>query len=104
MDNPEENNLSLKNLKLNILARKFFISEKLIKLRNKEFCLMEYFMKNFGKVLSRTQLLEAVWDRNICCATNTVDVHVSGLRKKLRFFTGLNLIKTVHCIGYIFEF
>jgi two-component system copper resistance phosphate regulon response regulator CusR len=63
---------------------------------------MEYFLKNIGMILTRTQILEDVWDMNICCATNTIDVHVSRLRKKLKNLFKKDLIKTVHCIGYLF--
>lgn len=87
------------NLKLDLNSRKLFIGKIQIPLRNKEFSLIEYFLKNIGKVRSRTQILEDVWDRNILCPTNTVDVHISSLRKKLP----CNLIKTVHCIGYILD-
>ena len=90
-------------IKLDPISRTVFVSNETINLRNKEFCLMEYFMKNVDRVLSRTQILEDVWDRNICCPTNTVDVHVSTLRQKLSIFNCKDFIKTVHCIGYIFS-
>jgi DNA-binding response OmpR family regulator len=72
-------------------------------LRNKEYLLLEFLMKNFGKIVSRTEILEEVWDRNIFCNTNTVDVHVSKLRKKLVSFFKFSPIRTVHSVGYIFE-
>lgn len=89
--------------KLDSSSRKFFTHNRWIFLRNKEFCLLEYFMRNAGRVVSRTQILEDVWDRNICCPTNTVDVHVSALRRKLQDLQCKKLIKTIHCVGYIFE-
>lgn len=95
--------LCFKCLKLDCGGRKLFINGDKVVLRNKEFSLLEYFMNNVGRVLSRTQILEDVWDHNICCPTNTVDVHVSSLRKKLESFSSGYLIRTVHCIGYIFE-
>ncbi len=97
------NTIDLGALFLDIESRKFFVKEKNISLRNKEFCLLKYFMTNIGKVLSRTQILEEVWDRNICCPTNTVDVHVSSLRRKLKKSAKEDFIKTVHCVGYIFD-
>ncbi|MBI2634288.1 winged helix-turn-helix transcriptional regulator [Candidatus Peregrinibacteria bacterium] len=90
-------------LKLDVDSRKFFIGRRVIPLRNKEYSLLEYFMMNVGKVLSRTQILEDVWDRNIFCPTNTIDVHVSGLRQKLQAYTKRNPIKTIYCIGYMFD-
>lgn len=90
-------------LKLNLSSRKFFVLDQEIFLRSKEFSLMEYFLKNSGKVVSRTEILEDVWDRNICCSTNTIDVHVSSLRKKISDSKIGSTIRTVHCHGYILE-
>lgn len=90
-------------LKLDKNSRMFFISNRRVFLRNKEFNLMEYFMKNVDTVLSRTRILEDVWDRNIFCPTNTVDVHVSKLRQKLSANNCNAFIETVHCIGYKFS-
>lgn len=90
-------------LVINLSSRRVVVREDVVVLRNKEFSLLEYFVKNLGIVLSRTQLLEEVWDRNICCATNTVDVHVSSLRRIFLKHLGANPIKTIHCIGYMFE-
>src|SRR3989338_9516325 len=90
------------HLKIDMLTRRFFVGSNFIFLRNKEFSLITYFVKNMGRVVSRTQILEDVWDRNIFCPTNTVDVHVSSLRRKLKKCLRFELIKTVHCIGYRF--
>jgi DNA-binding response OmpR family regulator len=98
----ESDVLLYKNVRLHAVSRKVFIRNASIRLRNKEYSLLEYFMKNCGIVLSRTRLLEDVWDRNIICPTNTVDVHVSSLRHKLRKYANLVPIKTIHCIGYFF--
>lgn len=78
-------------------------SEKYITLRNKEFCLLEFFITNKEKVLTRDMILEFVWDRNGTFASNTVDVHVNRLRRKLDDPFKEKLIHTIHCIGYIFE-
>lgn len=92
-----------KNLKLDPDKRTLRIKRTSVFLRNKEFSLLDYFLNNPGRVLTRTQILEDVWDRNICCATNTVDVHVSSLRRILSKHFEKPLIKTIHCVGYIFE-
>ncbi len=94
--------LKFNELQLNLVRRKLLIAGCVVNLRNKEFSLLYYFMNNMGKVISRTQLLEEVWDHNICCATNTVDVHVNTLRNKFKKFAGRDFIRTVHCIGYVF--
>ena len=99
----EKNKIEVNCFTIDLLSRKFFIGNKSIFLRNKEFSLMQYFMNNQGIVLTRSKLLEEVWDRNIFCITNTVDVHVSNLRCKLNLYFDKEVIKTVHCVGYIFE-
>lgn len=101
-DEEEETLLLYGDVKLDPGTRKLFVRNSRIRLRNKEFSLLEYFMRNCGRVLSRTRLLEEVWDRNITCPTNTVDVHVSSLRQKLKRSLSFDPIKTVHCIGYFF--
>lgn len=90
-------------LRLDFCTRRFSIGDIFVPLRNKEFTLLFYFLRNAGRVISRTEILEQVWDQNIFCSTNTVDVHVSALRRKLKKHFGFALIKTVHCVGYIFE-
>lgn len=101
MNNFKDINLDF--IELDADSRRFFVGGNRIFLRNKEFSLLYYFIENMGKVLSRTQILEDVWDRNIVCPTNTVDVHVSNLRRKIKTHTDKECIKTVHCIGYIFD-
>jgi len=95
--------LDFRNFTLDMVSRKLFVSGKYIYLRNKEFCLLEYFIRNMGKVLTRTIILEDVWDRNILCPTNTVDVHISSLRRKIKLFENSDFIRTVPCVGYILE-
>ena len=71
-------------------------------LKNKEFALMEFFLLNAGIVLKRNTILDHVWDRNANILTNTVDVHVSRLRKKIDP-EGKGLIRTMFCAGYMLE-
>lgn len=71
-----------------------------LNLRNKEFGLLESLMRNPGKPLTRTYLLENVWDRNTSILSNTVDVHVNRLRQKVDDGFKYDMIKTVHCVGY----
>jgi DNA-binding response OmpR family regulator len=84
-------------------SRSVYIKKSKIYLRNKEFSLLEYFLRNVGRVLTRTQILEDVWDHNICSPTNTIDVHVSVLRRKLKKYLSYDPIKTIHSIGYMLE-
>lgn len=95
--------LDFGNAKIDLNSRILLGKRKKIALKNKEFSLLEYFLKNTGKIISRTEILEEVWDRNIFCSTNTVDVHISRIRKKYANFGKISPIKTVHSVGYIFE-
>ena len=74
-----------------------------IVLRHKEFILLEFLMLNAGKLFSRETILESVWDRNANIFTNTVDVHINKLRKKIDYNVSEKFIHTVHCSGYIFS-
>lgn len=74
-----------------------------ILLRHKEFELLEFFIINRGKILTRNTILENVWDRNANFASNTVDVHVNRLRRKIDDPFPEKLIHTIHCLGYVFE-
>ena len=77
--------------------------QKSVSLRKREYELLVCLMKNKGRVLSRDALLEMVWDINSQINTNTVDVHISRLRRIMRFNFGTDsVIKTVPCVGYLF--
>lgn len=94
--------LELDGVELDLNRRSLRNKENEINLCNKEFELLLYLAKNRGKVLSRVNILENVWDMNANVMTNTVDVHVSKLRKILKDQFGLKtLIRTVPCSGYI---
>ena len=73
---------------------------KRINLRKKEFILLAYFMKNAGMVLPRNVILNHVWETNSDPFTNTLEVHITGLRKKLNEGFNKKHIHTVHGIGY----
>jgi two-component system copper resistance phosphate regulon response regulator CusR len=73
-----------------------------IDLTAKEFLLLEYFMKNNGRVLSRNDIAEHVWDMNYDFSTNVVDVYVNFLRKKIDKGFEIKLINTRIGLGYIF--
>lgn len=73
---------------------------KLLNLRKKELALLEYFMRNPGTILTRSMILEHVWDTNADPYTNTVDVHVRALRKKINIDNLEPLFETIRGIGY----
>lgn len=78
--------------------------DKEIFLRRKEFNLLEYFLRNAGKVLTRSMILDHVWDSSYDSFANTIDVHVSYLREKIDKPFPNKLIKTIHGVGYKLEY
>lgn len=72
-----------------------------VELTKKEYALLEYFLRNKNQILSRLQILTHVWDQNVDTFTNTVDVHVASLRKKIS--NNGDIIRTVHGVGYMLK-
>ena len=97
----ENDFLKVADLKLDFHTRTATRFNKNHYLRNKEFQLLEYLMRHTNQVLTRQQILESVWDRNASIFTNTVDVHINTIRKKIDHKNDERLIETVHSIGYI---
>jgi DNA-binding response OmpR family regulator len=79
------------------------IDGKLAEFTSKEYALLEYFVRNAGTVLTRTQLSEHVWDINFEPTSNVVDVYVGYLRTKITKIYGSPLIKTVRGHGYLLD-
>jgi heavy metal response regulator len=74
-----------------------------IDLSTKEFALLDYFMRNPGRVLTRTMIAEHVWDYDFDTATNIIDVYVNFLRKKIDADRAVKLIHTVRGVGYVMQ-
>lgn len=74
-----------------------------IDLTSKEFALLEYLMRNTGRVLSRAMISEHVWDYDFDTETNVIDVYVNYLRKKIDSGRGTKLIQTVRGSGYVLK-
>ena len=85
-------------LELDPMAREVRYHGVSIDLRNREFDLLEYLMKNSGRVVTRNMVLEHVWDINADSFSNTVEVHITHLRRKLG--EGSKMIKTIRGVGY----
>lgn len=99
--NDNQSILKVDNIKLNLDTREVTRFNETQFLRNKEFQLCEYLMRNTDLLLTRQMLLENVWDRNAHLITNTVDVHINCLRRKIDYKPEQRLIETIHCNGYI---
>lgn len=97
----EQKHLKVADLKLDLSTREANRFNKKYFLRNKEFHLLEFLMANTNVILSRQKILENVWDINANLFTNTVDVHINSLRKKIDNNPEFQLIETIYCMGYM---
>jgi heavy metal response regulator len=95
--------LTIEDLRMELLSRRVFRGDKEIDLTPKEFSLLEYLLRNKGKVLSRTQIIENVWGYNFDPGSNVVDVHIKFLREKIDSESGKKLIHTIRGAGYILK-
>jgi len=93
--------LQVVDLEMDLLARTVKRSGQSIDLQPREFRLLEYFMRNPGQVLTRTMLLEKVWDYHFDPQTNVIDVHISRLRAKIDKDFETPLLHTVRGAGYV---
>jgi two-component system, OmpR family, response regulator len=98
---PEETVYRLGDLALDRLSHKVTRAGEEIALQPREFRLLEYLMQNAGKVVTRTMLLEHVWDYHFDPQTNVIDVHVSRLRAKIDRDFEAPLLHTVRGAGYM---
>ena len=101
--NTEETTLTAGDLELNLLSRKVMREGKDIDLQSREFQLLEYMLRHKGQVVTRTMLLEHVWDYHFDPQTNVIDVHISRLRSKIDKDFDTKIIRTVRGAGYIIE-
>ena len=97
----EQKILKTSELEINLLKREVKRNGHLIDLQPTEFRLLEYLVRHAGQVVTRTMLLENVWDFHFDPKTNIVETHISRLRSKLNTSNKLDLITTVRGSGYI---
>ena len=93
--------LVVDDLELDLLSRQVKRAGQKIDLQPREFRLLEYLMRHAGQVVTRTMLLEGVWDYHFDPQTNVIDVHVSRLRQKVDKPFGSPLIHTARNAGYM---
>ena len=98
---PEPTTLRVDDLVLDLLSRRVTRGDVAIDLRPREFALLEYLMRNAGKVISKTMILSHVWDYSFDPQTNIVDVLVSRLREKIDRRFEKKLLHTVRGVGYV---
>ena len=98
---PEPATLTVDDLVLDLLSRRVTRGGVPIELRPREFALLEYLMRNAGKVISKTMILSHVWEYSFDPQTNIVDVLVSRLREKIDRPFEKKLLHTVRGVGYV---
>lgn len=96
----ETTTLNLGDLNVNLLTREVRRGENTIELQPREFSLLEYLMRNTGRIVSKTMILEHVWDYSFDPQTNVVDVLVCRLRNKIDRNFEEKLIHTIRGVGY----
>src|SRR5690554_2218555 len=93
--------LILGNITLDTNTYQAFKDDKEVILTQKEFALLEYLMRNKGKVCKRTRIMESVWDINFEYNSGVLDVYINALRKKLNLQKEEDYIQTIRGVGYI---
>ena len=101
LNNDNSELLSAYDLTLNPINREVKRAGKEIELTNKEFLLLEYFLRNKNRVLTRTMISEKIWDIDFITESNIVDVYINFLRAKIDKGHDQKIIKTVRSVGYI---
>jgi two-component system copper resistance phosphate regulon response regulator CusR len=92
--------LKIADLSLDRIERRVERAGKRIELTSKEFSLLQYLMMNTGRRVTRSMIIEHVWNLNFDTATNVVDVYINYLRKKIDVGCGYKLIHTIRGVGY----
>jgi two-component system OmpR family response regulator len=95
--------LNVGDLSMNLLTREVRRGEERIELQPREFALLEYLMHNTGRVVSKTMILEHVWDFSFDPQTNVVDVLVSRLRNRVDRNFEKKMIHTIRGVGYVLK-
>ena len=93
--------LTVADLVLDPASRQVFRGGDRIELTSKEFAILEYFIRNSGRVLTRTMIIDHVWDYDFDADTNVVDVYVNYLRKKIDAPYQPKLVHTIRGTGYV---
>ena len=99
----EPTSLSAGDLKMDLIARQVTRENQTIELQAREFALLEYLMRNAGKSVSKTEILEHIWDYSFDPQTNVVDVLVCRLRNKVDRDFPDKRIQTIRGVGYVLK-
>jgi two-component system copper resistance phosphate regulon response regulator CusR len=95
------NPIMIGDLSIDVVGRQVYRAGRRIDLSAREYALLEFLARHAGQVLSRTMILEKVWDMNQDPLTNVVDVHINRLRKKVDYGFAKPLVHTIRGVGYV---
>lgn len=98
--NSNSNTLNIEDLTIDVIARKVIRADKEIRLTAKEYLLLEYLAQNANRIVSKTQIMEHVWELDFDPGSNIVEVHMYQLRQKVDKEFDFPLIETVVGLGY----
>jgi DNA-binding response OmpR family regulator len=99
----QENTIRAADLEINRLTRQVKRDGRRIELSAKEYSLLEYLLLNSGRILSRSMIIEKIWDQSFEGLTNIVDVYIGHLRRKIDEGHDTKLIRTVRGLGYTLD-
>ena len=95
--------LRYQELRIDTLAHRVYVRDQEVLLRPKEYNILLYLLRNRGRVVSRTLILENVWGYDFNPNTNVVDVHIKSLREKISEFIPSSFIRSVRGVGYVID-
>jgi len=95
--------LKYRGFEMDVIKHRLLFNDERVELQPREFALLEYLMRHPDRIISKTMIMDHVWDYSFDPTTNVVEACVSRLRKKLFDQTGQKVIKTVKGIGYVLE-
>ena len=93
--------LRVADLEMDLLSRRVSRAGTKVDLQRREFQLLEYLLRNVGRVVTRSMLLENIWEYNFEPRTKIVETHISRLRSKINPDGGPDLIETIRGLGYV---
>ncbi len=99
----ENSKIAHRNLVMDLNTHQVFIDSQDVSLTQKEFALLEFLLRNKGKVCTRSRIIEHVWDIHFDYNTSVIDVYINALRKKIDGNADANLITTIRGVGYIIK-
>lgn len=99
----ESSRIIHRNLVMDFNTHQVFLDNHDVSLTQKEFALLEFMLRNKGKVCTRSRIIEHVWDIHFDYNTSVIDVYINALRKKIDGNAGPDLITTIRGVGYIIK-